>query len=210
MENSLILIIPDELYYHILTFVSIRDIINFTRLCKYLNETIKDEIDDIIYKLVSKLDTIGRDYIKNNQLYVTYQRGKSYFNSCDKNFDQNFYLSNSEHILYCKELYFGVSLYNSGYIIITLNCNLIYTVYTFRNEINEDEDSPYGYGWDNYDIHVKILANENKYNSINEISMSSTLFDRSEGISKKWFDFPNNIITDVYKSLVYYPDLPCI
>ena len=147
MNNNFILIIPDELYYHILTFVSIRDIINFTRLCKYLNKTIKDKINDIIYKLISEIDVVGRNYIKNNQLYVTYQRGKSDFNSCDK-IDKNFDISDFEHILYCKELYFNWanSIYNSGYIIITVDCNLIYTVYTFRSEVSEDEDSPDGYG----------------------------------------------------------------
>lgn len=194
-------IIPVELYRILADFLTVHDIVNWSRLSKHFEFEIGVPLVEYIYDIASKNEMNTRlkiEIVNNNipTMFISYTRGKSYVKRRgeDLKVDIPFKLLNDEMIIY----FSNIELYNNGpgLIIITITRNLMYNIYEFSQEVNHNTDFSSDY-WscDNDDFTVGgdiyILEASSSYTNMNEFIiyitfnkfLNSTLDNKSKLIN---------------------------
>lgn len=158
-------VLPLEMYIEILKYTSIQDVINTLKVSKFINNIICDNMSDIIYEMNSPFKPTIDNY------YLKYQRGKSY--GYDKNVkDEIFELNSYDHVIYHHKF---CNYDNDTEIIITLNSNMLYAVYSFCNEVGRYECTPDVYGFDEDDHDIAVLHKKKEYEDVKDIDIENEL-----------------------------------
>lgn len=182
--------LPHEMYIHILKFTSIKDVFNVVGTSTYLNTMLKNDISDIIYEMDSL-------FVPPINYYLEYQRGKSYDDHDENIKDEIFVLNSFDHIIYHQKF---LQYDNYAEIIITLNSNMLYTVYSFCDEVGKYEGTPDYYGYDDDDLDVVVLHKKQQYNDLRNIDIDDNL------IRNYFHNQSNQKIKDaVHNKLLNYP-----
>ena len=205
----------DELMITI-SYLNIKNIINLSRSSHHFHQII---LDEHVYSLgqLNEINVKGLEYSK--KFYLKYNRGKSYpddrFQDNPKfpelgNHDVPFSLSDGEYILYFSDV--KLSEYNPGSIIVTINKLLQYTVYQFKQEVNQQIPfAPYYNGWDDADIDITVVEEKRKYSSINEIIVVNfwCMKPALKMIHDSLMIFPDILELSAEQKELRYPDMEC-
>lgn len=189
--------IPHELYCVLAPNMSVGDVVNLSRTCKHIHDIIIADFDKYTYIIASKSDIniLGREYIADNKMYTSYQRGKSFQEENANLYDPDikFEIIDSEYILFFDDSKLRTN--SPEAIIITINSNLEYNVYEFQQEVDENNEYMSMYSeWDDDDVDIQILFGDNKYNTIDEIKLNQRIIINHMDYLKV-----------IYRSLLCYP-----
>ncbi|CAK7994887.1 Hypothetical protein POVR1_LOCUS405 [uncultured virus] len=147
--------LPSEITLEILKTITLRDLVMLKEVCKNLNQIVDLNMDELVYTTSCNSHQEFYQADRDN-LFTIYERGKSY--SAKANKDRKFEMRESTHILvWYKHPHGG----ENALVMVNVDINLVYTVMYFRPEVLQDQEStPYYYGWNKNDLGIMVLDHE--------------------------------------------------